>query len=169
MVVKAVLLVFPFSVILAAFCDLFTMKVPNYIPVLLSLGFVVAGLSLGIPWMQFAMNVAVACAVLLVGVLLFAFGVMGGGDAKLAAGIVLWLGLSGVTLEFLLLLSIYGGLLTLALLACRYTLVLPAIVYRYQWSSRLLSKETGIPYAITMSVAALQVYPRSMWFEYLVL
>ena len=63
----------------------------------------------------FAFHLLAGATVLAVGFALFSFGWIGGGDAKFAAAIALWLGWSN-TLEFVATSAIFGGILTLAIL-----------------------------------------------------
>ena len=88
---------------------------------------------------------------------MFAAGWMGGGDAKLAAGIALWLGFADL-LDYCMLASILGGVLTLALLAAR-RYPLPLMLARIPWALRLHAPETGIPYGIALALAALAILP----------
>lgn len=72
--------------------------------------------SVGLPlWPGIAFQVAVAAGVFVLFALAFYAGMMGGGDVKLAAALALWFS-PLVTLRFLVLMSIAGGVLTLAIL-----------------------------------------------------
>ena len=70
------------------------------------------GLSL---WPEIAMQLAIAVAVFLAFALFFRLGMMGGGDVKMAAALALWLP-AGAVLQLLVVMSIAGGVLTLAML-----------------------------------------------------
>jgi prepilin peptidase CpaA len=91
----------------------------------------------------------------------FARGWIGGGDAKLAAATALWFGF-GHLLDYLLYASIFGGVLTLALLQFR-NLPLPAVLTRQAWIKRLHDRAGGVPYGIALAAAALAVYPKTGW------
>ena len=65
------------------------------------------------PWPGFAIQLAAAATVFLLLAIAFFAGMMGGGDVKLAAAIALWFS-PAVTLKFLVLMSLAGGVLTLA-------------------------------------------------------
>ena len=67
------------------------------------------------PW-PIVMQVGAAVAVFTVLAGAFYAGMMGGGDVKLAAALALWFP-PGVTVKFLVLMSIAGGVLTLGLVA----------------------------------------------------
>jgi len=96
------------------------------------------------------------------GILLFIPGWIGGGDAKLAAAVALWLGFDHVLL-FLLGAALTGGSLATAILALRQMPV-PAVIATQPWAARLLSRGGGIPYGIALAVGALWVYPQTAWF-----
>ena len=68
------------------------------------------------PWPGVAIQIATGVSVFAVLAAAFYAGMMGGGDVKLAAALALWFP-PGVTVKFLVLMSIAGGVLTLALLA----------------------------------------------------
>jgi prepilin peptidase CpaA len=68
------------------------------------------------PWPGMAVQIAAAATVFLLLALAFFAGMMGGGDVKLAAALALWFS-PFATLKFLVLMSISGGVLTLAVLA----------------------------------------------------
>ena len=83
--------VFPLLVIGAAVSDLFTMTIPNPISFLLVAGFLAAALLTGLTGQEIVLQLGCAMAVLVIGFTFFALGWIGGGDAKLAAAITLWL------------------------------------------------------------------------------
>jgi prepilin peptidase CpaA len=162
MVTQAFSLIFPLLVIYAAFSDLFTMTIPNRISLILVAGFAGCAVLTGLPLHDAFMHAGAGAGVLALGFALFAMGWIGGGDAKFAAAIALWLGF-GHLLEFLVTASIWGGVLTLALLALR-SRPLPAFALGWSWLTHLHHPRTGIPYGIALSAAALLVYPKTfLW------
>jgi prepilin peptidase CpaA len=162
MVTLAFATIFPLLVIYAAFSDLFTMTIPNRISLILVAGFAGCAVITGLPLQQFLTHAGAGLAVLAVGFTLFALGWIGGGDAKFASAIALWLGL-GHVLDFLLVASIFGGGLTLAILILR-SRPLPAFALSWGWLSHLHHPKTGVPYGIALSAAALAVYPETfLW------
>jgi prepilin peptidase CpaA len=70
----------------------------------------------GVPlWPDASLRIGVAVAVFLVLALTFYIGMMGGGDVKLAAALALWFP-PQTTLVWLVIMSVAGGVLTLAVL-----------------------------------------------------
>jgi len=153
--------IFPAAMVYAAASDLLTMTISNRISLALVAAFVLFAPLVGMDLQAFGLHVAAGAIVLAVTFACFAFGWIGGGDAKLAAVIALWLGLDH-TLEFVVTASVYGGLLTLALLSFRGA-VLPAFAVRQPWVQRLHDKRSGVPYGLALAAAALTVYPGSVW------
>jgi prepilin peptidase CpaA len=151
--------VFPALMAFAAAYDLTTMTIPNRLTGAVALTFVVVVLLCRLPMSEIAWHLAAGSLVLVVTFAMFAAGWMGGGDAKLAAGIALWLGFADL-LDYFVLASIFGGVLTLGLLAAR-RYPLPAFLARLPWALKLHAPETGIPYGIALSVAALATLPNA--------
>ena len=93
----------------------------------------------------------------------FAMGWVGGGDAKVAAGVALWFGFDHL-LNYLIYASLFGGALTLLLLQFRQW-PLPYPFAGQAWLNRLHDKQSGIPYGIALAIAALMVYPETEWIK----
>ena len=88
----AILIVFPAMMAFAGSMDLFTMTIPNPVPLALVAGFLILAPLAGLGWVEIAAHVGVAAAALLAGIFCFARGWIGGGDAKLFAAAALWFG-----------------------------------------------------------------------------
>lgn len=154
------LVVFPFLMAFAAANDLLTMLIPNRISVLLVAGFAAVAATGLLSWGEVGAHLGAGALVLVVTFSLFAFGVIGGGDAKLAAATALWLGLDHLT-DYLLVAALAGGALTLGLLAAR-SQPLPYAVARLPFALHLHDAKTGIPYGIALAAAALAVLPETL-------
>jgi prepilin peptidase CpaA len=154
------LLVFPALMAFAAMSDLLTMTIPNRVSLLLIAGFLAMALLTGMHWSIIGMHLAAGTLVLVITFGLFAAGWIGGGDAKLAAATGLWCGF-GVLLEYALVASMLGGLLTLLILSWR-NLLLPEFALKVNWITRLHQAKTGIPYGIALAAAGLVVYPNTL-------
>jgi prepilin peptidase CpaA len=159
MLKMVLLLPFPALMAYAAVSDLLTMTIPNRLSLAAIGGFAVLAGWAGLPPAAIALHVAAGALVLVISFGLFAFGWIGGGDAKLAAATALWLGF-GTLQEYLLLASVAGGLLTFLVLALRGA-PLPIFVIGWPWLERLRDKTSGVPYGIALAAAALAVYPQS--------
>lgn len=156
------LVVFPFLMAYAASSDLLTMLIPNRISLALVAGFAVLAATAGMGWTEIGSHAFAGALTLCATFTLFAFGVIGGGDAKLAAATALWLGL-GHLAEYLILASVLGGGLTLALLAAR-SQPLPFVLGRFPFALHLHDRKTGVPYGIALAAAGLVVLPETpLW------
>jgi prepilin peptidase CpaA len=155
------LLLFPTLMAFAASSDLLTMTISNKLSLALAGGFVLLVAVTGMGPAAIGMHLAAAALVIVVAFGLFTQGWIGGGDAKLAAAAALWLGFDHL-LPFLLLASLLGGALSLALIWFRMA-PLPEPLARYAWVERLHVKNGGVPYGIALAAAALAIYPDTAW------
>lgn len=156
------LVVFPLAMIFGALWDLTTMTIPNLLTVALAVMFAVLVPFAGLSLPEIALHAAAGAGMLLVGMVLFAFGWIGGGDAKFVAATALWIGLYDL-LAYLLVASLFGGALTLALLWFR-TMPLPPFMRR-EWILRLHDRKTGIPYGVALAAAGLLMFPETVWIK----
>lgn len=152
---------FPAMMVFAAVMDVMTMKIRNRLVIVIVAGYVVLALLAGMPLEEIGLSMAVAAATFLVGFTMFSMGWIGGGDAKLAAATVLWLGAAHI-LAYLLYTALFGGCLTLAVLVFRHA-ALPAGGHSPDWVERLHSPQSGVPYGAAMAPAALMVFPHTAW------
>jgi prepilin peptidase CpaA len=105
--------------IVAAAGDLRTRTIPNWLNGAIALGaipfWIASGMAL---WPDIAFQVAIAAAVFGLFTVAFCMGAMGGGDVKMVAAIALWLPL-GAVMKLLVIMSLAGGVLTIAMLVRR--------------------------------------------------
>lgn len=160
------LLVFPLLMAFAASSDLLTMRISNVLVLLLVASFFLLAVMTGMPWDQMLMHLAAAGLVLAAAFACFAFGWVGGGDAKLAAATALWLGF-GLTLPYLVYTALLGGALTLAILALR-RFPLPPVAMNWTWLARLHDHKVGVPYGIALAAAGLITYSQTSIFHQLI-
>jgi prepilin peptidase CpaA len=157
------LLLFPAMMAFAASSDLITMTISNRVSLILIAGFFVLAVMTGMPLTEIGMHVAASVTVLVVSFVFFARGWIAGGDAKLAAATALWLGFDQL-LNYVICASLFGGLLTLALLRFRL-MPLPTWLAGQEWAKRLHRMDTGVPYGIPLAFAALVIYPDTPWMK----
>lgn len=155
----ALLTGFPALMAYAAASDVFTMTIPNKVSLALIVGFAAVALFGGLAWATIATHLAAGFVVLTAAFAFFAFGWIGGGDAKLAAATALWLGFDTL-IEYLAISTVAGGALTLAILTMRDA-HLPAFALGWDWLQRLHDRKAGVPYGIALAGAGLAVYPHS--------
>ena len=162
MLIKAMeLTLFPAVMAFAASSDLFTMTIVNRVSIILVAGFGLLTTFTGMGASDLLSHVGAAAAVLAVVFAFFAFGWIGGGDAKLAAATALWFGFAHLV-DYLLYASLFGGALTLAIIYFR-GMPLPQVFVGLPWAERLHRSDSGIPYGTALAAAALVVYPHTQW------
>jgi prepilin peptidase CpaA len=157
------ILIFPLAMAFAAAMDLFTMTIPNRVSVILIATFAIIAVSAGTTWSVVGNHLMVTGAVFVAAITMYAMGWMGGGDAKLLTAASLWLG-PDLFPGYLLLVSMYGGMLAFALLYFRGITLLPKWLNQQRWALRLHDSNGGIPYGVALGAAALVVYPKTSWF-----
>ncbi len=160
MAAVSVLLVFvtlPMLFIAAAFWDLVSYTIPNFLQLAIIACFVLFVFFAGMAPGAIGWHLLAGLLGLLIGFAFFALGYVGGGDAKLFACAALWFGLSDLT-EYALLSAIFGGLLTFAVISFR-SLPLPAMLGSQNWLLRLHDKSAGIPYGVALAAGAFAVLP----------
>lgn len=152
-----VLGLFPAAMTFAAASDLVTMTISNRVSLILAASFFLVAFLIGMPVAEMGRHIVASTVVLAAAFSFFAFGWIGGGDAKLAAATALWLGFSHL-MDYLLMAALIGGGLALLLLQLR-KFPLPDVLAKQRWISRLHNVGTGIPYGIALALAGLIVYP----------
>ncbi len=147
----------PALLIAAAGWDLASYTIPNFLQGALIAAFFLFALAVGMPAASIGLHVLAGALGLLAGFAFFAFGFIGGGDAKLFACAALWFGLRDLA-EFALAASIFGGVLTLGLLSFR-KIPVSGVLSRQNWLMRLHDGQAGIPYGAALAAGAFAVLP----------
>lgn len=151
-----IMVIFPAGLILAAVNDLATMTISNWISIVLIGAFCVLSVAAGMPAEQIAWHFAAAGLVLACCFTLFAFNVLGGGDAKLLTAAALWFGWNDLfTLIFMT--AILGGPLCILLLMFR-AYPLPLWAFNHAWLHKLHDRKAGVPYGVAICGAGLLKY-----------
>lgn len=152
-------LVFPAALVLAALRDATTFVIPNWLNAAIALAFFPAALLAVLPLVTFGLCAAIGFGALALGVFMFGFGWIGGGDAKLFAAAALWLGWPAL-MPFLAWTAVAGGGLALLLLFVR-RLPLASLPTGQGWVGRLMQPGGDVPYGVAIAVGALAAFPSS--------
>jgi prepilin peptidase CpaA len=147
----------------AAIWDLASFTIPNYLSLALAALFGVFALATGFPAMAAGLHLLAGLIALAIGFTMFALNYIGGGDAKLFAGIALWLGPHDLA-AYSLIATMLGGVLTLTLLAMR-RLPLPAGLARQGWILKLHDSRSGIPYGVALAAGFFVILPHAEIFH----
>ena len=158
-----VLFILPALLATSAGWDLASYTIPNFLSAAVLALFVAFAAVAGLAPAVIGIHTLAGLVGLAIGFALFAFGLIGGGDAKLFAVIALWLGF-GDLLDFVLMTSVFGGALTIVLIGLR-NLPMPALLAHQSWLLRLHDAQSGIPYGVALSAGALVVLPHTEIFR----
>ncbi len=166
----AAILVAMGALLAACVTDFRTMTIPNSLSAILACAFFAAyAASYGMgpestpfaaPWVHglaFMM-------MLFVTFMMFAFGIWGAGDSKLAAAIALWIGIKGI-LPFLIVMSIAGlGLILLNFVFTRTRFAIPGCGPQ-SWPEKARRGERVLPYGIAIVFGALITFATLGYFQ----
>jgi prepilin peptidase CpaA len=152
----------PILAIVAALSDLTRYTIPNWVSVALAGAFVLLAAAVGLPLPVLGTHVAAGMVALLAGMGMFAFGWIGGGDAKLLSACCLWFGWPGGR-EFLLDTALAGGAFAFLLIVARGQLVRLYLPSQTGWIGRLITPGEPAPYGVAIALGALIAFPSSEW------
>jgi len=158
-----VLIALPLLLAVAAGWDIASFTIPNFLTLALLGAFVVFAFAAGLSFTVIGWHLLAGILGLLIGFTLFAIGHVGGGDAKLFAVMVLWLGLKDL-MPYALIASVLGGVLALGLMLMR-SWPLPVFLARQGWMLKLHDSKAGIPYGVALAVAAFILLPSTEVFR----
>jgi prepilin peptidase CpaA len=163
--IAEILVVVALPVLLAAAAgwDLASFTIPNFINIAVIAVFPLFALAAGLSLETVGLHLLAGFAGLAIGFLFFALGYIGGGDAKLFAGVALWLGFADL-MPYALIASVFGGFLTLGLLIVRQW-PLPAMLARQPWILKLHDTRSGIPYGVALAAGAFILLPHTEIFR----
>lgn len=141
--------------------DVASRRIPNWLTGVTAACFLPFAMATGLPASLLLIHVATAFVLLLLGYALFAFGILGGGDAKMIAVAGLWLGFP-CSILFVTFSALAGGVLALAI----------SLWFMSSWEgsvrsvrlARLLSPlAPDVPYGFAIAVGAISATPFSWW------
>jgi len=153
----AVFWILPAAFLVAAFLDITRYTIPNWLTAGIALAFPLVALWAGLPPMVILVHLGVGIFALGLGMMFFALGWLGGGDAKLVAGAALWAGPTAVW-AFALTAALAGGVLTVFLIFFR-KLPLPPFLASQKWIARLHDHNGDIPYGVALAAGAIYALP----------
>jgi prepilin peptidase CpaA len=158
-----VLVALPFLLAAAAGWDIASFTIPNFLTLALLGAFAVFAVAAGLSFTVIGWHLLAGFLGLLIGFTLFTIGHVGGGDAKLFAVVVLWLGLKDL-MPYALIASVLGGVLALGLMMMR-NWPLPVFAARLPWLVKLHDSKAGIPYGVALAAAAFILLPSTEVFR----
>ncbi len=163
MVSLIALAAFPAALIIAALNDLYEFKIPNWVSIALVVSYFIAGFAMRAPLGGVFEGAALASGALVISFALYAGNIIGGGDAKLFAATVLWVGVSAFT-EFLLYMTFSGAALCVVLMLFRKAPILPFYA-QAGWLMRLHQTPREVPYGVAICIGGLLSFQQSAYFR----
>jgi prepilin peptidase CpaA len=141
----------------AALHDVNSLTIPNWLNLALAALFIPAAVFSGLPIEMLIGHVLAGLAAFVIAFGLFAFGVFGGGDAKMIPAVMLWVGPSA-SIEFLLTMALVGGVCAMVILFVRNTIpaaVVPAPI------RAPFEEKAGVPYGAAIAAGVFMASPAS--------
>ncbi|WP_419901727.1 A24 family peptidase [Kiloniella sp.] len=147
-------------VVIAMLSDLIQMRIPNVIPAAIILLFPVAyiGGEASTPLLD---HVGAMLVVLVIGIVLFAMKLLGGGDIKFLTSLALWTGF-GLLPSFIVIVTLIGGAQSIAVLLLRkYSHAIEYMLVKCKIEiPKWLRRGSEFPYGVSIGIALLIVFDR---------
>lgn len=160
MVLAAILIIFPLCMAVTVFSDTLSMTIPDRVSVILLGAFVLLAALSGMRPLSIGLDLLCGAAVFAVCFVLFALGVMGGGDAKVLTASSVWFGFSSALMTYFVTISLIGGLLAVVFVLVRSRCDL-LMSTRLPLPAHFYDTKAGVPYGIAIGIAGLICYPQS--------
>jgi prepilin peptidase CpaA len=154
-----ILTVLPLALSVAAVSDLFTMTIPNMVSLAAAVAFLILAPLSGLDWFAIGTGLVAASAVFAVCFALFAFNVMGGGDAKLLTATAMWFGYDHSLFVFLTTVAYAGGAVTVLFLLLRsqaHTVMAMGVPLPVS-----LATAKKVPYGIAIAIGGLFTFDQA--------
>ena len=143
--------------IYAALRDVETLTITNGLNLAIAFLFFPAIIIAAPGWDVFGAHMMAGAIAFLVSIFLFAFGVFGGGDAKMIPGVMLWLG-PAATMPFLMAMAVIGGGLAVCVILARKLVPAHAVP---GFAAETLQAGNGVPYGVAIAGGAIYAAPLS--------
>jgi prepilin peptidase CpaA len=147
-ILQAATVLFVGLLIVAAVTDIVWLRIPNWISAGVALLFLAAAMAEPRNLAWWGSHLGAGCIVLLVGICVFAWGKIGGGDVKLLTGVALWFGLAPLP-ELLVAIGAVGGAVSVACLVLRGS-GSGALLEYFGMRAVALENGQGVPYAVAI-------------------
>jgi prepilin peptidase CpaA len=172
-IIKFIFFSLPIIIALSAMTDVYNYIIPNKFNLFLIFSFYVfALLNPEFSYNDILSHSLAACLVLSIVFLLFSFGIIGGGDAKLIAASSLWFGFNDLG-KYVIFIVLFGGIISLFFLAWRKTkplafydkfIPLKRMFYGPECQQNKVLKKRSIPYATAIMIGFFVTLPNSQIF-----
>lgn len=141
----------------AAVRDVETLTITNGLNAIIAFLFIPAIIVAAPGWDIVGAHLLAGAIAFAVSVLLFMFGVFGGGDAKMVPGVMLWLG-PQATLPFMMVMAVAGGALAVCVVLARRFVPETATP---GFARETLLAGNGVPYGVAITAGTIACIPLS--------
>ncbi len=156
----------PVLLICAAASDVMSLRIPNWLTILIAVLFVPMALITGMPLQDFGLHILTGIGLFAAGFVFFQLGVFGGGDAKLMAAVGLWFG-TAQTLPFLFMTVMVGGVLAMVVGIWSAISISWEIEGDTNWTAnfgkQIRSLKPNVPYGFAFAVGGILAFKDSWW------
>ena len=141
----------------AAIRDIETLTISNGLNAIIAFLFVPAMIISAPGWGVTGAHLLAGVAAFVISVLLFTFGIFGGGDAKMIPGVMLWLG-PEAAMPFVTAMAVVGGLLAATVIIARKLVPAGAAP---GFARGTMEQGAGVPYGVAIAGGAFYAIPYS--------
>jgi prepilin peptidase CpaA len=153
--------IFPLLMIIAGAGDALSLRIPNWLNLMIFGSFFPLAWATGMPLETFGLHVLTGVILFIFGFALFSAGLFGGGDAKLMAAAGIWFG-SSQALPFLAFTVMAGGVL--AICVGLWSVISMSLELNDDpWSKKFLGLKPNVPYGYAFAIGAILAFPQSWW------
>jgi prepilin peptidase CpaA len=158
--------ILPCLLMAAATSDVLTFRIPNWLSLLTAALFFPMALATGLPLAAYVSHLGAGLLLFLIGFILFQFGLLGGGDAKIMAAAGLWFGLPnlpafGMAMAMAALLQVGLMVVWAALTMFAGTSADDSMVSRFM--GRLRPKSPNVPFGFSIALGGILAFPQTWW------
>jgi prepilin peptidase CpaA len=158
----------PVLLIVAATSDMMSLRIPNWLTILIAALFFPMALITGMPIHDFGMHLLAGLGLFAVGFIFFQFGIFGGGDAKLMAAAGLWFGTTQ-SLPFLFMTVMAGGVLALIVGIWSAISISWEIEgdnkFTKSFGEKIRGLKPNVPYGFAFAIGGILAFKDSWWMQ----
>ncbi len=159
------LVTFGVFMVWAGIGDVRSFTITNKLNIAIATAFVALALPMGLGLDAMFDHVKIGLIATIIAMVMFYVGIFGGGDAKMAGAIALWLG-SAPIIPFVFYTALAGGALGIVLIVGRRLAKQYGLPKSPKWARRILRKRSAVPYGVALGIGALMAVPQAVWFPH---
>jgi prepilin peptidase CpaA len=154
-----VIALFMATLIYAAMTDFKRLEISNMASLFITLLFIPAAVMAELSFTNIMLHYAWAFGILVVGAIIFALGLIGGGDVKLLAGVAVWFE-AGDLVDLVMYIALLGGALAVIMLSAKKIPFIARLLGTPVWLESNHGLQQPIPYGVAISAASIMLIGR---------